>query len=392
MLGENSEHVANIRAEAVEWFRAWQALEPEERIDDSTLEERQALGSALKACSITTKRLVSPMLEYILVQQRLCEVFRSVVSKDEVLYEVWGPDENDWWDSLQETLKALGDEGLVRLPTRHEDWVDEFREQVDYIPGEAKAKRVINEIEAAELLNLAKEMKQSGNNHFQEYGYAGAVTNYVQITQLLKDVEGVDADVDSIIVNMMHLANRNLSIAALKNEEWNRSRRACDHVLGREPDDYVVRVRRAETYRQLGRFGEAEEDLKHVLASPLEPSHEYVRRARTDLKRLRKALRENTKQLQASMARGLNKKVFSERREEEVTPPPPAPRQHPFFERAAAKAKEDAEKKQGDTVVATDGDPGTETSHTPSTVISGGMNGTEVADTTMGPEDEELDE
>jgi hypothetical protein len=101
---------------------------------------------------------------------------------------------------------------------------------VDISPGEGKVKRIVDVHELADLLTLANTTKMAGNASFSEHDFGMAVTRYVQVENFLKDVRAVRPEENLLIDDLVHMATRNLSIAALKNWEWGRARRACDKV------------------------------------------------------------------------------------------------------------------------------------------------------------------
>lgn len=106
-------------------------------------------------------------------------------------------------------------------------------EQVDYAPGvdgEKSAKRIVDVHELADLLTLATSTKASGNESFAEHDFTMAITRYVQVNNFLKDICAARDEENSMIDDVVFKANRNLTLAALKNWEWGRAKRACDTV------------------------------------------------------------------------------------------------------------------------------------------------------------------
>ena len=286
-----------------------------------------------------------------------------------------------------------------------DEWIRRVREQTDHTPGEGKPKRVVNGMELMQILELGGKMKDAGyrslkgledvsthDNHAKDQStgagleaaaavkarkpdYRMAVTRYVQLVNLLKDVQSIE-DVGQAQLDALWLAaHRNLSLASLKNRELARARRACTDALdisaavGRSAQDgdldassalssrgvpslvpggachkdYVVRLRRSDASRDLGRFEEADADVDMVIACLVEelkawdgaattttttnqvsldpPSAEerkaveqllkVARSKRLALKKLRKR---SSEELAATMSKGLAKGLFSGRR------------------------------------------------------------------------------
>lgn len=73
-------------------------------------------------------------------------------------------------------------------------------------------------------------MKSTGNESFKDHDFAMAVTRYIQVGNVLKDIRAVRDEENDIIDELMFKATRNLTLAALKNWEWARAKRACDVV------------------------------------------------------------------------------------------------------------------------------------------------------------------
>lgn len=74
------------------------------------------------------------------------------------------------------------------------------------------------------------QIKSTGNDSFKEHDYAQAVTRYVQVANVLKDIRALRPEENAMIDDVTLKATRNLTLAALKNWEWSRARRACDAV------------------------------------------------------------------------------------------------------------------------------------------------------------------
>ena len=73
-------------------------------------------------------------------------------------------------------------------------------------------------------------MKSAGNESFKEHDFSMSVTRYVQVGNLVKDIRAVKQEENDMIDEVVFKANRNLTLAALKNWEWSRAKRTCDIV------------------------------------------------------------------------------------------------------------------------------------------------------------------
>ena len=193
-------------------------------------------------------------------------------------------------------------------------WIAKFREQIDLTPGAGKPKRIANAAELYQIIELARKMKAAGNNNLKglpeddfaaaelkaaaekekaerkekekneegaakenepttnttttntttkppsptKKNYSMAATRYVQMVNLLQDVEGVEAgDIQGSVSNgqpganantnnsmpttaaglaselvaLRLAAHRNLSLAALKSGQLTKAKRACSDAL-----------------------------------------------------------------------------------------------------------------------------------------------------------------
>lgn len=278
---------------------------------DSTKEERNELGtSGLLEISMDWKRILSPMLSYTVVQEALVLLLRESKQNKCDLRSGFTLDTKQVFSNLLTDMKAFGESERRRLPQRHEPWVDLFREQVDIAPGNGVPRRVVDVRELAEILTLANEIKSTGNESFKEHDYAQAVTRYVQVSNVLKDIRAVRPEEEAMIDEVRLKATRNLSLAALKNWEWSRARRACDTVLealSEEARDHVVRLRRAEANKQLGRYEPAYVDIEAVLGdAELDSNNPVARKARRMNAEMLKSDKQSAHDLRGPLSKGLS--------------------------------------------------------------------------------------
>jgi hypothetical protein len=106
------------------------------------------------------------------------------------------------------------------------------------VTGNTKVvKRVVNSAELADLLKLANQMKAAGNESFSSGDFRMAVTRYMQVEQQLGGVRSIRAEEQRSLQTLRKVTQRNLSLAALKNFEWGKAKRACDAVLLLKEED-----------------------------------------------------------------------------------------------------------------------------------------------------------
>jgi len=329
----------------------WNMWRDGEIIQDSTLKEREEMSEMLQSCTQQVKRIVAPMLDYIIVQEILVDIYFSAEGKQETMMD-WIRREkaDDRLTHLQLYLRNLGDK--VRDETymqRKEEWEDMVREQVDYLPQEAKEKRVISETECAEMLSLANEMRQAGVNHWSEHNYSMTVTSNIQILQLLKEVRCSVVNGAEELAEYRRRAHKNLSIACLKTHQWNKAKQNADKLLSENPNDLDALIRRSECFFNLGRFKYAIADLRYVIDSefPLaetkytEDSHsKLVRMAKKKMRKISMKGKANTQDLKGLASKGLGKGTFSDSR---ASRPEKKPLQKPrlpyYLEKQRAEGK-----------------------------------------------------
>ena len=73
-------------------------------------------------------------------------------------------------------------------------------------------------------------MRQEGKKSFEELDYAQAVGRYRQIDSVLKGVKALRPEENAMLQDARHKARRNLTIAALKDWQWQKALKACNKV------------------------------------------------------------------------------------------------------------------------------------------------------------------
>jgi hypothetical protein len=343
---------------------------------ESTEAERAALGTSLLEVSTDWKRILSPMLTFAVAQDALLLAHRDCYAPPPLvasplpveassplasprdghapssLRAALTPARKEVFGELLAALKALTESARAQLLQRHEAWVDPVRAQVDLVATGAKdaPKKVVHADELLEMLKLGRQMKAAGNESFGAKDYKMAVVRYGQVEQLLRGVRCLQPQAQAESDALRNVSVRNTSLAALKAWEWRACLRACEEVLGLQPQDHVVRLRRADALHQLGRTPEARREVSVVLdaaatgetsaaeppadaAPPTDaaaaapagvvaaaPSVETVRKARRLALALLASEKRSAAELHGAVAKGLRRGTFSDAR-----PPAPSP-------------------------------------------------------------------
>ena len=81
-------------------------------------------------------------------------------------------------------------------------------------------------------------------------------------------------------------------------------------------DDHVVRLRRAEANRQLGRYEPANGDLKVILESSLDAKNIVVRKARKMKAEMRRVEKNSADELRGNLSKSFTSEIFSSERAE----------------------------------------------------------------------------
>ncbi len=157
-------------------------------------QERAELAEVLFKCSGPFKRAVSPLLPWPAVLSYLAGELRdcrlATRSQEECLHafamRMEEPAAKAFLDDLQRRIRADpaafgGEAGVVR-----DDWVEQFQQQVDYVPGMSKGKRLIDEADMAQYLELGKQMKANGNESFAKRDFEFAFTRCVRALGCLR--------------------------------------------------------------------------------------------------------------------------------------------------------------------------------------------------------------
>lgn len=150
-------------------------------------QERAELAEVLFKCSGPFKRAVSPLLPWPAVLGYLCGELRDCrlgsPSQEECLHafamRMEEPAAKAFLDDLARRIRADpaafgGEAGLVK-----DDWIEQFQQQVDYVPGFSKGKRLVDDVEMGSYLELGKQMKANGNESFARRDFDFAFTRCV---------------------------------------------------------------------------------------------------------------------------------------------------------------------------------------------------------------------
>lgn len=121
------------------------------------------------------------MLGYLCGELRDCRLGSQ--SQEECLHafamRMEEPAAKAFLDDLARRIRADpaafgGEAGLVK-----DDWIEQFQQQVDYVPGISKGKRLLDDVEMGSYLELGKQMKANGNESFARRDFDFAFTRCV---------------------------------------------------------------------------------------------------------------------------------------------------------------------------------------------------------------------
>ena len=248
----------------------------EDVVEDLTLqpdkEARQALCAALYKCTGPFKRMVSPLLPYPLVLNKL---HRDLVEAEEMsggsaeeclLTFAMKMEEPDTKAFLEDALKSIKAEPKVYgAHVLEEEWIGDFQSQVDYVPGLSKGKRLLSVEEAQQYAEFAMNMKGAGNTCFAARDFEMALTRYQQGVELLHNVECKEAAAQQELTALLASLLTNQAIAGLRTGNWRTTITACNACLEINPQNLKARARRAEAYKCLGDIEKATTDLKWIV-------------------------------------------------------------------------------------------------------------------------------
>ncbi len=247
-----------------------------EVVEDLTLlpdkAARAALCEALYKCTGPFKRMVSPLLPYSVVLNKL---HKDLVAAQEMsggsadecqltfAMKMEDPATKAFLEDAQARIRA---EPAVYGQNRlEEEWVSDFQAQVDYVPGLSKGKRLLDAEATEQFVVLGREMKTAGNTCFAAKDYEMALTRYTQGVELLNNVECKDAVGQRDMTALLGLLLTNQAIAALRTGAWRTAIAACNACLALNPENLKARARRAEAYKCLGELEAAAADLNWIL-------------------------------------------------------------------------------------------------------------------------------
>lgn len=248
----------------------------EDVVEDLTLqpdeEARQALCAALYKCTGPFKRMVSPLLPYPLVLNRLHRDFveaeeMSGGSAEECMLtfamKMEEPDTKTFLEDAEKRIRA--EPKVYGEHLLEEEWINDFQAQVDYVPGLSKGKRLINVEDAQQYAAFAMDMKGAGNKCFATKDFEMALTRYQQGVELLHNVECKEASAQQELTALLASLLTNQAIAGLRTGNWRVTITACDACLDINPQNLKARARRAEAYKCLGDIEKATTDLDWIV-------------------------------------------------------------------------------------------------------------------------------
>jgi len=338
-------------------------------VEDLTLqpdkEARQALCAALYKCTGPFKRMVSPLLPYPLVLNKL---HRDLVESEEMsggsaeeclLTFAMKMEDPDTKTFLEDAAKRIRAEPKVYgAHVLEEEWIGDFQSQVDYVPGMSKGKRLLDVEGAQQYAALAMDMKGAGNTCFAARDFEMALTRYQQGVELLHNVECKEVSAHQELTALFASLLTNQAIAGLRTGNWRTTITACNTCLSINPQNLKALARRAEAYKCLGDIEKATTDLKWIIR--LQPSdlladhdadtaHTLLSTAQKDAKKMMEDLQGMRIQESEAAKRMMSGADFTANRENEMpsslppssssSSPSRARAQNPFSSALAAAKK-----------------------------------------------------
>ncbi|TFJ82202.1 hypothetical protein NSK_006531 [Nannochloropsis salina CCMP1776] len=317
----------------------------DEVVEDLTLrpskEDRLALCEALYKCTGSFKRIVSPLLPYPLVINRLHRDFVEAQemsggsAKEALMTFAMKMEEPGTKAFLSDAQAQIRAEPKVYAQNMVDDeWISDFQSQVDYVPGLSKGKRLLDSEDAKQFATFADEMKSAGNKCFASQDYEMALTRYTQGVELLQQVECKDEQPQRHLLELYTALLTNQAIAGLKTSAWRTSLTACTACLSINPRNLKARARRAEAYTCLGDIEAAALDLEVILrlqATELLEDHdpdtaqELLAAAQKDARKLSQRLERMTREESAAAKRMMAGADFTADRDKEKPPAPDIP-------------------------------------------------------------------
>lgn len=180
----------------------------------------------------------------------------------------------------------MADDGLIDRALRHPFFMDQYEAESEQ-SVEFKAIKALQEEEPP--LEVATNLKDSGNEAFKLKRYRHAVDYY---TQALEIHSGDDL-LDSVIYS-------NIGEAQIRLKNYGKARDACTRALELNPDNFKASFRYAMSLDKLGRYSEALPALRSALA--ISPSTDSKRIIRTEITRVKAIIDLAKKKQEKSMA------------------------------------------------------------------------------------------
>lgn len=135
-----------------------------------------------------------------------------------------------------------------------------------------------------ELESTAQRLKQKGTELFQKKDYEGAIAQYSKAADYASGADEDDGAAVPEQTRALFVSSwSNVAMCHVKLQEWGPAIRACDKVLGQEPQNLKALYRRGLARLSTGFLKEAKTDL--MAAYALDNSNKDVRKALATLKK-----------------------------------------------------------------------------------------------------------
>ncbi|KAK2561930.1 Tetratricopeptide repeat protein 9C [Acropora cervicornis] len=162
-----------------------------------------------------------------------------------------------------------------------------------------------------ERVELAKALKERGNDYFKKQEYREAMKNYHKALLHVKGLidqpkfpgivlsDEISDELKNCIHQIQFSCYNNLAACLSKDGRWDRSEHYCSEALKLKPYNAKALFRRGQSYLYMKDFDKAERDLK--AAEKLEPKDSSIKKMLTLLEVELKRVKEKEKKIYAGM-------------------------------------------------------------------------------------------
>lgn len=282
-------------------------------------QHRAEFEPLLNACSIETKRMLTPILRYKITEFFLIGAVKEAQQRNITLKQFMDqPRQQNTMMTMRKKIDADGAKGAEQLLDEYNFMQEVNRERhLKQLKLEQRrqGKQVADMDTLKDCLNVANKCKVDGMLEWQKGNHKEALESWREADNCLSKWKAPDENkVENKAIDELHGAVlRNLAQAAITQENWTEALDVADRAIELDEDDHKAWFRRACALEGAGRIDEIEACLEHI--EDISVGRPDCARIRKDVNARREKVRvireRNEAAAKQSLQRAIENNVFS---------------------------------------------------------------------------------